>query len=261
MPQAGSVHGTRRLDLWPRGHLKTHLLTIAKSLQYYLIDPNVRVLIVCSNQDNAMKNMRAIKAHFERNLLLHWIFPDCVPNPSADTWTDSQLICPRTRNLAETTFKGIGVGHRITGWHFDVLVKDDVIDEKTDKSPEQMEKIIEWHTLSRNLLEAPNKGVDQVVGTRWLVGDLYGHIIANQPEYEVCHIQALYKDPQDEWRSAWPEQFPVPALLALREQDPYQFATQQMNDPKDAAIVDFKPDWLRHYRFSDDALNILAEVG
>jgi hypothetical protein len=39
------------------------------------------------------------------------------------------------------------------------------------------------------------------------------------------------------------------------------YACQQMNDPRDEAIVDFKAPWLRYYGFNDEALNILAEVG
>ena len=57
----------RRLDLWPRGHLKTHIITVAKSIQDYLVDHDMRLLIVCANEDNASKNLRMIKQVFESN--------------------------------------------------------------------------------------------------------------------------------------------------------------------------------------------------
>jgi hypothetical protein len=49
--------------------------------------------------------------------------------------------------------------------------------------------------------------------------------------------------------------------MQLREKDPYMFATQQMNNPRDQAVVDFDAQWLRYYWFNDEQMNILAEVG
>ena len=250
----------RRLDLWPRGHLKTHIVTVGKSIQDYLRNHDTRILFIGSNEDNSSKNLRAVKYHFENNTLLHWIFPECIPNTRGDIWAETSIVLPREHNLPETTFKAIGVGTRITGWHFDVIIKDDLIDEKTEKSPEVMEKITDFHLLSKNLLESPTTGVDRVIGTRWLANDLYDYIIRNEPEYEVCTIAALFKNMEGEWKSAWPERFTVEGLLNMREKDAYMFSCQQMNNPRDEAIVDFKPQWLKYYQFSDDALNILMEV-
>ena len=250
----------RFLDLWPRGHLKTHLITIGKNIQHYLRDNNVRILLVGSNEDNSKKNLGLIKHIFENNTLLHWLFPECVPDVKGDKWTETQVVLPRRLNRAETTFKAIGWGGRTTGWHFDVVNKDDLIDEKTERSPEVMEKIIEWHLLSKNLLDSPTDGVDQVVGTRWLVNDIYGYIIKHEPEYSTRHVSALYRDEMGKWVSSWSERFSVESLLELREKDPYMFACQQMNNPKDEAIVSFNAKWLRYFEFSDDASNILLEV-
>lgn len=36
---------------------------------------------------------------------------------------------------------------------------------------------------------------------------------------------------------------------------------QQMNNPRDEAVTDFKAGWLQYYGFADESLNILAEVG
>ena len=252
----------RRLDLWPRGHLKTHIITIAKSIQDYLRNNDIRILLVCANEDNAGKNLRMIKQIFETNTLLHWIFPECVPNTKDDIWAETSIVLPRKKNRPETTFKAIGVGTRITGWHFDKIIKDDLIDEKTEKSPDVMEKIIDWHLLSKNLFDGPLIGVDQVVGTRWLAGDLYGYIQKNEPEYEVCQLGALYKNTKEQWAVSWSDggRFTLEGLLALREKEPYIFSCQQMNNPRDASVTAFQPGWLRYFHFSDDAMNVLAEV-
>lgn len=251
----------RSLDLWPRGHIKTHVITVAKNIQHYLRNNDSRILLVGSNEDNSKKNLHLIKEIFGRNTLLHWLFPECIPNHKSDTWSETAITLPRPHNRAETTFKAIGWGGRITGWHFDVTNKDDLIDEKTEKSPEVMEKITSWHLLSKNLLESPTTGVDQVVGTRWLTGDVYGYIIKHEPEYDVRHVAAMYRDERtNEWVASWPDRFTVEALFTMREKDPYMFACQQMNNPKDEAIVAFNAKWIRYFSFSDDAMNILVEA-
>jgi hypothetical protein len=247
----------RQLDLWPRGHLKTHIITIGKSIQDYLNNRNVRILLAGASLDNAKKNLRKIKMIFESNTLLHWLFPECIPNTTSDKWAETEICLPRSANPPESTFKAVGVGGQTTGWHFDILRKDDLIDEKTERSPENMEKIIEWHLLTKNLLESPTKGVDHLIGTRWSSGDLYQYIIDHEKEYTVNCIPAIGPDGQP----VWPERFSLEGLMQLREKDPYMFATQQMNNPRDQAVVDFDAQWLRYYYFNDEAMNILAEVG
>lgn len=249
----------RRLDMWPRGNLKTHIISIGRSIQDYLNDHEVRILLVGANQAAAKKNLSYIKRHFETNAVLHWLFPECVPDISNTKWTETEICLPRTRNLPEPTFKAVGVGGHITGWHFDIIRKDDMIDEKTEKSPEVMEKIIDWHLLSKNLLDSPFTGIDHVVGTPWLAGDVYGFIAKDEREYEIRRVSIIYKK-DEELRSVWPERFPVEELLKLREKDPYMFACQQMCNPVDEAVVAFNPKWLRYYEFHNENMDIEIEA-
>lgn len=247
----------RQVDLWPRGHLKTHIITIGKSIQEYLNNNNARILLAGASFDNSKKNLRKIKSVFETNTLLHWLFPECIPDTSSGKWAETEILLPRTKNLPETTFRAIGCGGQTAGWHFDIIRKDDLIDEKTERSPEVMEKIIEWHLLAKNLLESPTTGIDHLIGTRWHSGDLYQYIIDHEKEYTVNCISAL----DASGVPAWPERFTKEGLYQLRDKDPYMFACQQMNNPRDQAVVDFNAGWLRYYNFSDEAMNILAEVG
>lgn len=246
----------RQMDLWPRGHLKTHIITIGKSIQEYLNDNNTRILLAASSRDGAQKNLRKIKQVFETNTLLHWLFPESIPDLKADKWAETEINLPRTKNHPETTFKCVGVGGHIVGWHFDIIRKDDLIDDKTERSPEIMEKIIDWHVLTKSLLESPSTGIDHIIGTRWAMFDLYQYIMDKEKEYK-CNVISAFNEAQT---PVWPERFKKEALLELREKDPYIFACQQMNNPRHEAVVDFNAGWLRYYGFSDDALNILAEV-
>lgn len=263
----------RRLDLWPRGHLKTHLLTFGRSIQEYLRNNEVRILLAGSSRDNSMKNLGKIKRVFEGNSVLHWLFPECIPDIRGSKWAETQIVLPRKTNPPEPTFHCVGVGGHITGYHFDVIRKDDLIDEKTEKSPEVMEKIISWHLVSKNLLESPTTGVDHLIGTRWSCGDLYQYVIDSEPEYTVTTVPAIgrgsvktRKGTQPiEFRTErdqpnWATRFRLDALLELREKSPYQYATQQMNNPRDAATVDFNAHWLRYYTLSADGAELLLEA-
>jgi hypothetical protein len=251
----------RQMDLWPRGHLKTHIITMGKSIQEYLNNNDIRILLASSSIDGAQKNLRKIKQIMETNTLLHWLFPECIPDTRGDKWAEREATLPRKANHAEPTFKCIGVGGHITGWHFDVIRKDDLIDEKTERSPEAMEKIIDWHILMKSLLESPSTGIDHIIGTRWAMFDLYQYIIDKEKEYTVNCFGAWPKDGVDKGKPYWPERFKVEDLMLMREKDPYIFACQQMNDPRDEAAVDFDAQWLRYYGFSEDSLNILMEIG
>lgn len=221
----------RQLDLWPRGHLKTHILTMGKSIQEYLVNNDVRILLASSSIDSAQKNLRKIKQILETNTLLHWLFPECIPNIKGDKWAEREATLPRKANHAEPTFKCIGVGGTITGWHFDVLRKDDLIDEKTERSPEVMEKIIDWHLVMKNLLEGPSTGIDHIIGTRWAMFDLYQHIINNEKDYIVNCFGTWPMDGPDAGKPYWPERFSREALLQLRETDPYKFACSRGDQP------------------------------
>lgn len=221
----------RQMDLWPRGHLKTHIITMGKSIQEYLCNNDVRILLASASKDGAQKNLRKIKQIFETNTLLHWLFPECIPNTKSDRWTETEATLPRKANHAEPTFKVIGVGGHITGWHFDVIRKDDLIDEKTERSPEVMEKIIDWHLVMKNLLEGPAAGIDHVIGTRWAMFDLYQYIIKNEPEYTVNCFGTWPMDGPNAGQPYWPERFKREDLLALREKDPYKFACSRGDQP------------------------------
>lgn len=222
----------RQMDLWPRGHLKTHIITMGKSIQEYLCDNNVRILLAASSKDGAVKNLRKIKQIFETNTLLHWLFPECIPDTKNGKWAETEVLLPRTANHPETTFKCIGVGGHIVGWHFDVIRKDDLIDDKTEKSPEVMEKIIDWHILTKSLFESPSAGVDHIIGTRWAMFDLYQYVMDREKEYKVNVISALYTDEKTKHvLAAWPERFTKEALYDLREKDPYIFACSRGDQP------------------------------
>ena len=250
-------HGAdRRLDLWPRGHLKTHIITIGKSIQRYLQNREIRILLASAKQDSSNKNLSKIKSLWEANKVLRWLFPECRPNPKRDRWTEMEATLPRTKLQPEPTFKAIGVGGSVAGWHFDAIVKDDLIDEQTEQSPLILEKIYDWHILSHSLRETLADGVDHIVGTRWIVGDIYQMVEEQEKEYQVRKISAIKKD----GTPAWPERFSLEHFLEMRRKDPYRFACQYMNDPRDPSITSFNANWLKYFEFANEGMDLLVDA-
>ena len=236
----------RRVDLWPRGHLKSHIGTIGKGIQWYLQDHDVRILLAGASVDGPVKNLRAIKGQFDRNPLLHWLFPECIPDKK-QLWATEEIVLPRLSNRHEATFKCTGVGSHITGHHVNAMIKDDLIDEKHRDSVALMSEAIDWHVLSKNLLDSLATGVDWLIGTRQAVQDVYSWVTANEPEFTVRTIAQL----QPEGTLVWPERDTVDAVLEYRKKSPALFACARQNNPRDASLVAFASEWLQYYALAN----------
>src|SRR6516162_8127095 len=101
------LEGCRQnLILFPRGHLKTSIITIAHIIQWILNYPNVRIALSMAIGDQTEKVMREIKGHFQYNNIFRLTFPDYCPPPkkSADWGNMQEFIVPkRTMHRKEPT--------------------------------------------------------------------------------------------------------------------------------------------------------------
>jgi len=57
------------------------------------------------------------------------------------------------------------------------MINDDLVNWENSRTPEQLNKVVDWWKLARSLL-SPD-GIEIIIGTRWDFDDLYGHIIGN----------------------------------------------------------------------------------
>lgn len=165
--------GKHKLILIPRGHLKSSLVTIAWTIQQLLRDPDVRILIRNAVWDQARRFLGQIQGYLEDSKL-PLIFGQFTSQKKV--WTKDEIeIRQRKVRKASPSIMTAGLETSLTGLHFDIIIDDDLVNDKNTATKEQVQKVIDVYNDSFNLLD--RGGTHVVVGTRWNVKDLYGHIL------------------------------------------------------------------------------------
>ena len=234
----------RKLLLIPRGHFKSSSCTIAYSTWRAIQDPNIRILIVSNTATNAERFLREIRAIFFQNELFRNLWPEFCPEMSQVRLkdTETELCIPRTKNYGESTFTAIGVGGKATSKHFDLIIKDDLIDESINYDGTMMDDIIQWHMYSEGLFNKPSEGEDIIIGTRYHFNDIYQHILDNELQYKQ-YIRSSIED----GKPIFPERFSMDTLAMIKaKQGPVVFANQYLNSPIDEDAAKFRLEHLQY---------------
>lgn len=229
-------------------------------------DPSDRFGLRSFSALNSYRFWRDIKDIFERNQLFQHLFPELIPDfKTVLGWNQSEGTIPRDYNPKEPTFDCLGGGPAASR-HYDDISEDDYINEENYDSPAAIEKAIEYHKQSENLLEDPRTGVIVTIGNFWGLGDLNSYICAHEPGTAVFNRGALH-GPYLEGRWAcrglpesvtellkqlpqgeplWPERFDREALgQLLSSLKPRIFMAQMENNPTDPESTDFRLEWLK----------------
>lgn len=220
------------LILFPRGHLKTTIITIAHTIQWIINYPNVRMLISTATGDQCKKMLNEIKGHFQFNPMFRTYFPDFCPvaKKAADFGSQEEFTVPnRTVHRKEPTLSTCSVGKVIAGAHYEVIKNSDLVDKENVKTPNQIADVIGHFGYLNPLLERsavpPYHGWTDVEGTRYDFGDLYGRLI------DGGTYRTLVR-PRDEQDTVWPARFPPSELARIeKEVGPYIFSCQYKNKP------------------------------
>ena len=263
-----SIPKLKRGYLLPRGHFKSTI--VAKSYPLWRLggggysgkgDPrDLRIFLGGESSTVAEKNLRDMKWNLLHNELFQWLFPELIPPDVNNTkWTDSEILLPRTHSYDESSITADGVGAKRTGFHFDIIIYDDLIGEKAAKSEAEMQGARTWVQYATGLLNDQSTGEELFIGTRWKHGtaDLYGYIMANMPEFE-WYIRAVV----EEGEIVFPDRFTEDKLKEIRRrQGAYKYACQYENNPTSPEGADFQPEWIKEYRIGDDNKTIIFDDG
>lgn len=244
------------LDLWAREHYKSTIITFARSIQDILAshgdDPlpewegrEACIGIFSHTRPIAKGFLRQIKAEFERNSELRELFPDIVwEDPrKAPKWSeDDGLVVKRKGNPKEATVEAWGlVDGQPTSKHFNVLVFDDTVTRESVTTPEMIAKTTAALELSYNL--GTQDGVRRFIGTRYHYNDSYKTVIDRGTAKA-----RVYPATKDGTVDGEPVLLTAEQLAAKRrDQGPYTYACQMLQDPKADETQGFREPWLRYY--------------
>lgn len=243
------------IDLWAREHYKSTIITFGKSLQDIIashgedpITPGEWTFGFFShNRPTSVKFAHQLKLEMEGNSLLKGLFPDVFwenPNRDAPKWSVyAGLTVKRDRNPKEATIEAYGlIDGMPTGGHFDVMVYDDVVTLDVVRNPEIIQKVTDSLGMSYNL--GARGGRKRMIGTRYHFADTYREVMDRGTFQPRIHAAT------DDGEVTGEPVFLTSEELAekRRDQGPYTFACQMMQNPKADSSQGFQADWLRKYR-------------
>jgi hypothetical protein len=179
------------LQLWPRGSMKSCWLKFA-IIQQLLIDPMMRQGLWTKTATLARKELKAI-ASFLEHPIIRYYFPEIPPRKQwiKDTADAITVWRPKDADYTpqEAQIEVWGVGGAAVGHHYDRHWYDDILDDKTIKTSEQIEKLEDWWRHVQSIKEV--SAVEKMIGTRYHYHDLYGRIIEEKYFDKVVTKRAI----------------------------------------------------------------------
>ena len=173
--KAGTDQAENLVVLEPRGHAKTtwgNTITLSWLIAQF---PHLRVGLMSKTSSHADDFSRAIRWTYESNPRHREIFGNLV---STAKWTDAEWLVKDSpwQGSKDVTLYAQGAGGQLASKRFDVILCDDILDEKNTATPEQRELIRTWFWKTLKPCLTPN-GVIIVLGTRWAQDDLYQELL------------------------------------------------------------------------------------
>ena len=251
------------IDIWAREHFKSTIITLLKTVQDILRDPEIAICIFSYNQKIASKFVSQIKNALE-NKRLRQLFPDIIPEDTGSgkytyiddegsrrsqkfSWSSVALTVKRKTGRKEPTVSGYGlVTGQPTGMHFDMLIYDDVVTPDSVRTSEQNRYTTEQFTMSLNTGSGENVRV-RIIGTRYSLYDTYFHIM--NPKYASEGVMGGSKYSlrcyPSRTMSGDPVLYTSEYLEAKRSvMVSFVYDSQMMCDPQFSSDIGFNEDWI-----------------
>lgn len=196
---------SRIVFLAPRNHGKSTTAGVVFASHAIITNRNLRVLLIRRTKTAAAKGLRMVREILAREAVQRDF---AVPEEGGafqrkgQPWTSSYFYLARGLDAMDPTFEVVGFGGAITGGHFDLIILDDVEDDKSTLTERQRDKTSEWFRGTvLPMLEVGGRVI--VIGTRKHADDLYGRLW-NDQSFHVVEDKAILEWP-DMSRVRWIE--------------------------------------------------------
>lgn len=232
--------------LAPAGHGKTTIFSIANSIHEVTKNRSVRVGIVTNSDDLGLKIMREIKWHLEFNENLINNFGR-FKSPRADKWSRWDIQVENHDNVlrrGDTTVSVMSAMSHIKGKRFDLLLGDDIVDEKNSKTHERCDALWDW--LWGTLIpRMESDKADSYVGIKFMgtvenESDMYHRFLENNRGFHVARQQAIVDE--NAQKVLWPERLGYEFLTNLRAANYVQFMKTYQNTVVGSEVAKISPE-------------------
>ncbi len=239
----------QRLYLAYRAFYKTTIVTKLHSLQLLLNFPNIHIILCHNKQENSSDNLVAIKNCF-LTTEIRILFPEYIPK--GKEWGNQSGFSVAIRNdwnRTEQNIEAVGVDTEITGRHYQVAKKNDLVTEKSVNTEDQIRKSLDWdERFNIGMWDDAQRKIQDYEGTRYHLLDMYS-TKKNDPKIKLIEIPLL-KDQNHENLSIEniqnPERYTPEGILSLMS-DMWVFNSQMLMKPDDPAKRNFKQEMIAYF--------------
>jgi hypothetical protein len=245
-----------RLHLDPRGTFKS-TINMGDCVQWIICFPENCGLLMSGALKLAQAFVGEVGQHFVKpkgvsGSTFQELFPEfCIP-PSA-VRVGSYLAPNRQTMRKDDTLMSGSMEAAMSGWHFEWLKEDDIVDNRNSETPSGIEKVKKNRHVNRKMLMP--YGYRDTAGTRYDPFDCYGDDIAKARPGKIkilCRPALVMHSGERLTSDNWPAEdectLTFPSLLSYEflrdsyDDDYSSFMTQYMNDAYGGKEVIFDPE-------------------
>ena len=249
----------KRLFLCYRAFYKTSIITKVHSLQLLLNYPDIHMVLCHNKQENSSDNLVAVKNYF-LNTEVGRLFSHCVPK--SKDWGNASGFSLRNRNdwgtKTEDNIEAVGVDTEVTGRHWTLAKKNDLVTEKSVTTEEQIKKTAKWDEIfGAGNFQDPQCPLQDYEGTNYHYSDYY-MTLQEDPSVKVIKIPVLRDLDKfmagDDGQIVHPQRWNRQGIIE-KMRDPWIFNCQMMLEPKPSDEKRFNPLMIRRYESLPDRMN------
>ncbi len=294
---------------YPRGHGKSTHLSIGYPLWAIAKNHNLRIQLVSNTSTVSQGFLRGILNHIEDNERYKLFSQYCDPNgigikpkiskitKMEERWSSTAITVDRNDlALKDPTIQAVGLFGSIISKRADIIIGDDIVDQKNSATEEQREKIKDWFDTTLKPILIPG-GRIIYLGNTWHANDLVANMLES-PEWDFrSRLRAIISEPENPelWEEyakirlddsigpiermnkaenyfitnetemqrgvkvLWPERMPYKDLYLLRLSNSYSFARMYMCDPSLKPDQKFEESWINRAKEKGKFLKLQDE--